>query len=430
MKNAYTALLSLIILTGTLWAQDYAYVMNGIAETLSRINLETGEVENHIVTLGAVPNQVLSYNNLLYVVNSSSPSLMVIDPVSNTVTAEIAMPTNSNPWNVSVYNNQAFVTGFVSNSVYVVDLSQNVITDTWEVGQTPEGILATEDRLYVANVNYNPDDYSYGQGSISILDIDDGSLLGEVNAGTNPQNIIMGTDGLLNIICTGNYWSVMGMVYFIDTISMQVIDSLELGGTPLVAAISNSGIVYVAGGGWSSDGYVYAYDAVNHTVIWDANDPVLVDKGAAAAAVDNYGTIYVACSSENTVNTISADGEITGSYNVGSGPYSLAILDSRTGIENETAPTPSTIELAMAYPNPFNSSVNIVVNGVLANDSKIEIYDITGRLVNKLSLTDFESINHKVTWTGLDFSGTGVASGVYFARLAGASGSVKMVLLR
>jgi hypothetical protein len=78
-----------------------------------------------------------------------------------------------------------------------------------------------------------------------------------------------------------------------------------------------------------------------------------------------------------------------------------------------------------AYPNPFNSSCRILVDD--ADVSTVEIFDIAGRLVNRLSINDGHAI-----WDGRTFEGQPLASGIYFARLntVRRSESIKIVLLR
>jgi hypothetical protein len=73
-----------------------------------------------------------------------------------------------------------------------------------------------------------------------------------------------------------------------------------------------------------------------------------------------------------------------------------------------------------AYPNPFNSTTTLTVEGI--QHGKIEIYDITGRMVAML-----ETSNCKAVWDASGFS-----SGVYFARVIGAGSAQpkRLVLLK
>jgi len=213
-------------------AQRWAYVLNGNAETLSRITLQTGEVANHVVNTGPVPNQVAYYDSKLYVVNSGSASLQIINPADNRTMAEIQLPINSNPLNVAFHDGFAYVSGFLTNSVYKVNLSLNQVTDTSGVGLSPAGLIIANDLLCVCNTGFNPVNFTYDQGSVSVISISDGQELTRINVGKNPQALIEGPDGLINVICTGNYSTVSGSIHFIDLSLQSPVDTISIGGEP------------------------------------------------------------------------------------------------------------------------------------------------------------------------------------------------------
>jgi flagellar hook assembly protein FlgD len=71
-----------------------------------------------------------------------------------------------------------------------------------------------------------------------------------------------------------------------------------------------------------------------------------------------------------------------------------------------------------AYPNPFNPTTSIVFSIPRPGFAKLQIYDVTGRLVETLVNEPRSMGEHKVTWDSRDEKGSVVASGVYFVRLA------------
>ncbi len=432
MRRFAIAGILILVFSAGVAAENHLYVVNGTSETLSRIDLETGEVENHIVTLGAVPNQVVYNEDMLYVVNSFSPSLMVIDPGTNSVVEEIALPVNSNPWNVALAEGFAYVTGLATALVYKIDPGQGSIVATFATGQSPEGVIVYEGRLYVANTGFDPVDFEYGQGTVSIIDLASGNALETVNVGKNPQALAVGPDGIISIICTGDYFSVTGMIYFLEPSENTIIDSISTGGTPVLPVINQQGIGFVAAGGWVDSGYIYSYDAVSRTVLRGSDNPILVGTGAIGIALDSLGYLYCACLLANSVTKFDAQGTVVETYPVGSGPVSLALIDSRTSIDDDMASVPDDVRLGAPYPNPFNSSIVIPFTGNedCHEGAEIEIFDCNGRTVSRLSLRQHQSIYHSVTWNGVNLAGEEVVSGVYFARLKGTSRSVKMVLLR
>ena len=88
-----------------------------------------------------------------------------------------------------------------------------------------------------------------------------------------------------------------------------------------------------------------------------------------------------------------------------------------TDVEDERALVPESFVLDQNYPNPFNPSTTI--SYVLSNASSVSIsvYDMSGRLVRKLSENESQSAGaHEIS-----FNADGLASGVYLYRLNAAS---------
>ncbi|MCD4818698.1 MAG: T9SS type A sorting domain-containing protein [Candidatus Cloacimonetes bacterium] len=71
----------------------------------------------------------------------------------------------------------------------------------------------------------------------------------------------------------------------------------------------------------------------------------------------------------------------------------------------------------IAYPNPFNPTVNISYN--LPNDSKIslEIFNIKGQKIKTILAENQKAGNHQTIWKGNDENEKRVSSGIYFYKL-------------
>jgi hypothetical protein len=76
------------------------------------------------------------------------------------------------------------------------------------------------------------------------------------------------------------------------------------------------------------------------------------------------------------------------------------------------ADMPRQFDLHPAFPNPFNPSTTISYSLPRASKVKLNIFDITGRLVQTLTDKRLEAGEHRMS-----FDGTALASGVYFARI-------------
>ena len=110
----------------------------------------------------------------------------------------------------------------------------------------------------------------------------------------------------------------------------------------------------------------------------------------------------------------------------------LQKLDPTTDVKLIDNNVPQTYVLDQNYPNPFNPTTNIKYTIPKAGNVKIEVYDITGRLVNTLVNQNQSTGSYTVTWDGKNSAGESAVSGIYLYRIQ-ANDFVavkKMVLLK
>ncbi len=99
------------------------------------------------------------------------------------------------------------------------------------------------------------------------------------------------------------------------------------------------------------------------------------------------------------------------------GVYKVNLATVGAGGDHAILP-PRTYKISQNYPNPFNASTTFNLNLDPAEHVRLEVFDITGRLVKTLYdhySEDYGSVS--IVWDGTDNSGANVATGVYFYRL-------------
>jgi YVTN family beta-propeller protein len=299
------------------------------------MNLESKAIGNNISTVGSVPNRIYSHNNYVYVVNSVPDGITAIDPVTNQVSNNISLTTGSNPWDMAfVASNKAYVTNWLANTVSVINIVSGNEENTIEVGTAPEGILVVDNTAYVCNSGGYP---SYTHSSVSIIDITTDSVTKTLDVLSNPQDIALGPNGNLYVICTGNYVNTFGKIveinpYGDNDYTPLVTDTIEIGGTPTDIVVTNNGIAYLADFGNGSNGFIYAYDIYSKETLNDAEDPILVGNGAMALLYDKLtDKLYVNNFSDDAVQLLSSeDGEVIDTYLFGDGPQHMTILEATT----------------------------------------------------------------------------------------------------
>ena len=86
------------------------------------------------------------------------------------------------------------------------------------------------------------------------------------------------------------------------------------------------------------------------------------------------------------------------------------------GIKEARAAKPLNLAIA-AYPNPFNSAANIVWSAPYAGNGRVEIVDVTGKVVSTLYNGFIAAGRHATVWDGTDNAGNPVPSGTYMCRV-------------
>lgn len=107
----------------------------------------------------------------------------------------------------------------------------------------------------------------------------------------------------------------------------------------------------------------------------------------------------------------------------------ITVHEDGTIVSAEESITPRSrrINLHRNYPNPFNPSTTIRFELPVRMHTRVEIYDVMGRLVDRLIERSMPSGTHSVTWNS-----AGKASGVYIVRVEGGgeAASRKVLLVK
>ncbi|HOP07210.1 MAG TPA: hypothetical protein PLF13_07965 [candidate division Zixibacteria bacterium] len=330
MRKLYICLISLLLTAGLIQAREpIAYVVNTAGETLSKINLATGQITANLLTLGSSllsqPNQIIVRDTLAYVLNSGTDEIQLIDLNSESTVGYIDFPSGCSPYWMAFYDDSMlFVTGFVSGNLYHVNVMSGAVVASIPVGESPEGVEIKAGKVFVAVSGFNQSTWEYDQGILAVVDPSGDSLLNRIEVGTNPQ--YTATDGLgrLHVVCTGDYWSVFGKVYVVDPSNESVVDSIDLGGYPGMVAVTPDNMGYIAAGGWVDEGEVMTYNAATGEVYHGSSNPLPVDSGCMMVIPYQDTTCFVG-TFRDYVTSIDSSGTELARYAVGDGPVYLAV---------------------------------------------------------------------------------------------------------
>ncbi len=290
--NKLLLLLVALCLFGNAWLnaqpQKVLFAIRGFSnQGLTYINLSTGTVVDSLAPLGPVANELLAFNNRLYVVNSGqfpngANASIQHGRLANFVVGAAPIKvepiaTNLNPFSITTFSaptDQTF--GVVSNlldssiSLYRINAPTfNPNQDTIQflrkisIGRRgPEGMATVQDpnsaRIYIANA-YNPETFDYD----SVVTVwrfynnaANDSLVTRIQVQLNPQDVVRDRNGLLHAVCTGNFGfgtpAVFGKISVINPATNSVVATIDVGGSPS-SVVFNSQNIGILSGGFTSN---------------------------------------------------------------------------------------------------------------------------------------------------------------------------------
>jgi hypothetical protein len=123
---------------------------------------------------------------------------------------------------------------------------------------------------------------------------------------------------------------------------------------------------------------------------------------------------------------------VVGRTSLGGGNFTVEARSFVPTAIVESGTLPTTVSLGKAYPNPFNSTVQVPFALSADGDVKVDIVDVLGASVWRQTWSRLVAGDHRFTWDGLDGEGRAVATGVYYVRLQVAGGDLvtPIMLLR
>jgi len=152
------------------------YILNGLAESISLLNPSTLEMRSHVMLTGMVPNDLVYYEDKLFVVNSGSNSLSIFNESSFALIKEMDLGPNRNPMKLIVDDSgRGWITNLMRGTLSVVDMETLEFLFSGEeeisVGTAPEGGDFLNHRVFVCNTGgYNADTQDFAAGSLSVID--------------------------------------------------------------------------------------------------------------------------------------------------------------------------------------------------------------------------------------------------------------------
>lgn len=256
------------------------------------------------------PHQViLGKDKKLYSVNSYDNSVYRINMCSKEV--EEAVLVGSFPSHIQMANGNIFVTNSDSNSISIIDEKEFHIIENIPVGEKPHDIKIDEinNTIYVANNN------GY---SISIIDMNK-SIEQHISLKYNPLHIVI-INKTMVILCPPSNGMLCSKILILNLTNNEIIKDIEIAGVIFDMTISqDENIIYVTN---AEDGCIY---------IININYGKIISKHHIGGMPNNIvfhdGKIFVSDALENKLTIFDCNYYvIIDSINVGLEPSGLTII--------------------------------------------------------------------------------------------------------
>jgi YVTN family beta-propeller protein len=280
-------------------AEPFVYVTNSGSNNLSVIDAATNTVTATIAVGNRPIGVAISPDGTrAYVANSDSNSLSVIATSENTVIATIPVGSFPQGLAVSPDGSHVYVANTFANSVSVIATATDTVIATVRVGINPTGIAILPDgsRAYVTNA---------GSSSVSVLDTATNAVVATAGVGVNALGITSTPDGTHAYVAN----NVSGSVSVIDTVSNTTVATIGMF-QPVVIAVTPDGTRAYVTNSSASFGAVSVIDTATNTVIATVEvgpnaQSVAVTPDGRRAYATSFGSnsVWVIDTAANTVIT-------------------------------------------------------------------------------------------------------------------------------
>ncbi len=242
------------------------FILNNLAETVSVLHPDTQTLYNNVFLTGAVPNDMLFYNDQLFIVCSTDNTIQVVNESTFENTDNIYLGAGKNPYSIITGSasepTTAFVPNYVDNSISVINLATLELTatlkdDAFSLNRPQDGTVVG-DYLYICNSANTGS--TIGDGSVSVFSaVSPYSYIGSYATGTgsNPQTCLgFPSADELHVYLSGGQSDDDGEILVLDIstpaspASISEITRLAVGGSPAYntgAYNSDTGFVYLTG---------------------------------------------------------------------------------------------------------------------------------------------------------------------------------------
>ncbi len=323
------------------------YVANTSSGSVSVIDSSTDTVIATI-NVGNTPYHMTAIGNKVFVGNQNSGTVSVINTLTDTVAATVSV--GIGPSFLAAIGNKVFVLNQTSNTVSVINATTNAVTSTISVGAKPVFATLVATKLFISNQNSN---------TVSVVDTNTNTVVATVPVQQSPYDLTAIGTKVYVANTSSNSMSV------IDSTSNSVVATILTPHSPYYSTAMGSKL-YVTSNGQDN---VFVIDSITDTVIAD----VFVGSGTFDP-ITIGNRVYVPSSTDNKLSVIdTVTDTVISNVLIGRNPHYLTHIDSKVYVPNVEDSTVSIIDAA-SLPNPgLVAFTSTSANGTYAQGESINV---------------------------------------------------------
>jgi DNA-binding beta-propeller fold protein YncE len=318
-----------------------------------------------VQTTGHGPNAIKSGDGYLWVVESGDNTVSRFDQATGGFDAYfIDVGNDRNPYDLHIDEEKhlAYITNWVSSTLTVASTQTGEVVEEIGVGtddfDTPQGVAASDDYIYVTNTHYKSN--TFGDGSVTVLDRHSLDVLARVaTAKKNPQfaEMISTPHGSRVAIVSSGEIDASGIARTDGAVELwtetddpgapdkeifvlETTDDARMGapGRPIVTPDGTR--LYLPS---ATAPVLFALDLGQMQWLHDTSNPLTVydsqDKALDTAAIDERGILYVTAFNEDALYLVdtACDEVVAGPIDLGTtpsyveGPQDMQIVETSEG---------------------------------------------------------------------------------------------------
>lgn len=202
------------------------YIQNSNSNSISVVDLATNTILTNITVDGTPHNIKLSEDQLtLYILTSDrdSGTLFMLNTTSNEIMKEI--PTEVSVQDIAIFNDTMYASDVLGGKVLVMNTNGTLI-DEIDVGSRPQFIEVKPDGqvLYVTRLG----------GPISVVDLEQKVLIKEIDSGNTPHHLSFTNEGARLFVVNAE----SDTLSVIDSDKHEVIKTIRVGDNPQYVAFN------------------------------------------------------------------------------------------------------------------------------------------------------------------------------------------------